>query len=173
MRCVVAADVARCDGLAIALTGIAARFEPHITLYGRFRPALFNNRDDFASRIADAVGDLAFPPLTLLGPRRIGEDMAWYEADRGGEGYDALMNAHLVLGRDLRERDLVEEELLPAHFRGPGYRPHMTTARGAVPTDLDEAGSVRVKVTALSLYMYTHLPDDSVVSRQVLRHLDN
>lgn len=173
MRCVVAADVVRLDGLPIQLSGIAAKFKPHVTLCGRFEPVLDRDWAAFTQKASELVEDLTFPELRLLGPRYIGEEMVWYESDPGVEGFDALMTAHDVLGRRLRGSGLIEVDLLPPEFRGAGFRPHLTAAWAVPRASSDPEHALWVRVSALSIYTYATLPGEGPVTRCQLRALDH
>lgn len=169
MRCVIAADVMRPGGVPIQLSGIAAKFEPHVTLWGRFEPVRDRGWDAFTKEATELVEDLTFPDLRLMGPRHVGEDMVWYESDPGADGFDALRSAHDILGRRLRECGLIEDDLLPAEFRGVGYRPHLTAAWAGPSASSKPEHPLWVRVSALSIYSYATLPSDGPVARCQLR----
>lgn len=167
MRAVVAADVERCDGIPIRLSGIAAKFKPHITLWGRFEPASDVDLDRLSEQLIEIAADLVLPEIDLRGPRPVG-DMVWYEADPDCEGYEALRDVHNHLGCQLRAAGLIGANLLPEAFRGAGYRPHLTAAWGDGVAVASDAQMMRLRVRALSLYTYAHLPSDSLVTGHAL-----
>jgi hypothetical protein len=169
---VIAADVVRCDGLPIGLAGIAAKFQPHITLWGRFEPSAGQDWEAFVASVGEAVEDLVFPRLILAGPRAVGEDMIWYESDPGAPGFETLRSVHHSLGRRLNRLGLIGADLLPTGFRGAGYRPHLTAAWAAAPNPLMTEHTLEVKVSALCLYSYDHLPRDGAVTRRPLRAVE-
>jgi len=168
VRAVVAADVERCDGRPIHLRGVASKFKPHITLWGRFEPSSDIDLDRLKDQLIEIAAGIVMPEIDLRGPRPVG-DMVWYEADPDCEGYAALRDAHNHLGRRLRAAGLIGADLLPAAFRGAGYRPHLTAAWGAGVTVASDERMIRLRVRALSLYTYAHLPSDSFVTSHALR----
>lgn len=162
---VLAADVLDdCRILERSLSGVARKFKPHITLRGRFRADLSEERN-LARLLLEA--ERFVPHLVQLSPPvSVNLDMIWLECLPGNLGHAQLCQAHRVLDNNLRDQGLIREDLTPPHFNRDGFRPHITLKWGRNIGEWEKLNmpeSVRLK--NLSMYCYEDTPWSGKVTR--------
>lgn len=148
------------------LQGTARRFAPHITLLPRF-PLRSDTADAGMRRWLDeAVADLAFATIALIGPREPEPDLTWYETAAGDDGRARLHRVHAALLHHALSSGLLDAE---PRFAGSRYHPHMTVRwRAPDPPIRDMPARLLVRGCAVALYRYAADPHRDPVLRHSL-----
>lgn len=111
--------VSEATDLAGMLSGTAACFSPHISVYPRFEAT-----EEQLEQLKFSLMNMFVPSMIRLrGPKVIGENLTWYECETSSIGYENLVNSHNVILKISMNAGFSCDPM----FSGKNYRPHFTT----------------------------------------------